>query len=352
MKIIPVDTLHIQTAEFAWIDLDGAWDRSWKNERRTGEGKVESLCVEWHDKATGWHFKISGSYLRIEGSLRKLLNSRNTSPLLLADLNKVADYLQSVFAKLHVRCKVEDFRIVRIDLCRDFASKDSVLPIIGLFSRIYSFDRFNQRAKPSQFDDAYVRWEKTGTEIVLYDKTPDYSPNDLLPRLKVLRCEVRLIGARACERVEIKKLSCLSDPKQLFGVWQRIFGGLIDEALKAKLFENGYVAGTAIQRLEKMIRSKGVRISNISACVAGIGGVEALRESLGGDRGLESWIKRFEIPSYKRSRIRGIVNRMRAYSPAENSRNTTKKALVDFKEWAFHGETQSKKQQERLRNER
>jgi len=43
---------------------------------------------------------------------------------------------------------------------------------------------------------------------------------------------------------------------------------------------------------------------------------------------------------------------MRAYSPAENSRNTTKKALVDFKEWAFHGETQSKKQQERLRNER
>jgi hypothetical protein len=68
--------------------------------------------------------------------------------------------------------KVEDFKTFRIDLCRDFASKDSVLSIIGLFSRIYPFDRFNQRAKPSQFNDAYDRWEKTGTEIVLYDKTP------------------------------------------------------------------------------------------------------------------------------------------------------------------------------------
>ena len=338
MKVIPVDTLHIQAAKFAWIDLNGAWDRSWRNERRTADGKVESLCLEWHDKATDWHFKITGPYFRVEGSLRRLLNSRNTSPLPLADLNKVADYLQSVFAKLHVRCRVEDFKIVRMDLCRDFASEDSVLPIIGLFSRIYSFDRFNQRAKPSQFDHAYVRWEKTGSEIVLYDKTPDYSPNDLLPRLKVLRCEVRLMGARACERVGIESLSCLSNPKRLFSVWQRIFGRLLDEASRTKLFENGYVPGTAVQRLERMIRAKGTRVSNISTCVAGIGGIEALRESLGGDRGLELWIKAFEIPSYKRSRLRRNVNKMRAHGQSENSQKTTKKALSDFKEWALMAE--------------
>jgi hypothetical protein len=165
---------------------------------------------------------------------------------------------------------------------------------------------------------------------------PDYSPNNLLPRLKVLRCEVRLKGARACERVGIESLSCLSSPKKLFRIWRRIFDGLLDEASRTKLFENSYVSGSAVQRLEKMIRSKGARVSNISTCVAGIGGIEALKEALGGDRGLELWIRGFDIPSYKRSRLRRTFNKMSAYCQPRNSQKATKKALFDFKEWAMN----------------
>lgn len=317
---IPVDTVHAQTTNFTLLDFDGPWDRSKKR-------------PEWHDEKTDCQVKIYGPYLQFEVSIRRLLNSRNTYALPLEDLNIFFEYLRGVFKKLHIRCRMEDFQILRIDLTRDFLSREPVFPIIGALSRINSYDYYKQRGRPERYDTPYTRWEKTGKELAIYDKTLYYFPNDLAPPWNVLRCEARLLSPRACRAVGIENLSCLSDLELLHSLWGRSFQTLFEEAARVKIFQDGYAQAKSVQNLEKLVEAGKIGPSDIPCYISALGGIEIFTRSIGGEDGLDMWVSRLNAPPWKKSRIRKVINQMRAYAEVEFAHKPSTKALLAFQKW-------------------